>query len=147
MATPISVLMSQSDVSLQRVLIVSTHLLFSNGLRSLLRERWSDRVVVVGMVSNLEQARTAMEKLRPDLAIVDYDDQDLNRDEFLSYFWSGKRPLRVVLLSLKDGQEGSQAIVYDRRTTVAARIEDWLERDTLLDNDSQENEPDRGEIV
>ncbi|MBN1665559.1 MAG: response regulator transcription factor [Anaerolineales bacterium] len=112
-----------------------------------MRERWSDRVVVVGLVSSLEQARDAIEQLRPDLAIVDYDDQGLDREEFLTYFWSGKHPLRVVLLSLKDGQEGSQAVVYDRRTMVAARIEDWLERDTVWDPNSQETESDRGDNV
>jgi hypothetical protein len=139
------VIMEQEKQSQQRVLIVSTHALFGNGLRSLLRERWSDQVTVVGMVSELSEALTALETLRPDLAVIDYDDQGLNRDEFLGHFWSGKHPLRVVLLSLNDGREGAEATVYDRRTMVASRIDEWLERGTLLEYESRENEQDRGD--
>ena len=110
----------------QRVLIVSTHALFGNGLRSLLRERWSDQVTVVGMVSGLDEAIEALETLRPDLAIIDYDDDGLNREAFLTQFWSGTHPLRVVLLSLKAGREGAEATVYDRRTMAASQIDEWL---------------------
>ena len=131
----------------QRVLFVSTHALFGNGLRSLLRERWSDQVTVVGMVSDLAEALTALETLRPDLAIIDYDDEDLNRDEFLTHFWSGKHPLRVVLLSLEDGSEGAKATVYDRRTMAASRIDEWLERGNSLEQESREDQEDRGDNV
>ncbi len=66
----------------------------------------------------------ALEKLDPDLVIVDYDDAILNRDEFLARFVEGEKKLRVVLLSLNEAQE---ALVYDRRTLAASQIDDWLE--------------------
>ncbi len=109
----------------QRVLIASSHALFGQGLRSLLQARPEADVEVVGIVSNLEEAISALDTLKPDLVIVDYDDERLNRDEFLAHFVEVDRKLRVVLLSLQDGEE---AIVYDRRTMAAAQMDDWLEK-------------------
>jgi len=108
----------------RRVLIASSHALFGQGLRSLLQERHAEGVAVVGMVTNLDEAMAALDRLNPDLVIVDYDDEALNRDEFLARFVGGEKKLRVVLLSL---QGGGEAIVYDRRTLAASQIDRWLE--------------------
>ena len=74
----------------RRVLIASGHALFAQGLSSLLRERQAQGVEVAGVVTNLEEAMLALEKLAPDLVIVDYDDETLNRDEFLARFVEGE---------------------------------------------------------
>jgi DNA-binding NarL/FixJ family response regulator len=108
----------------QRVLIASSHALFGQGLRSLLEERKGSNVEIVGVVSNLKEAIAALDRLNPDLVIVDYDDERLNREEFLAHFMEGDKKLRVVLLSLKDGGE---AIVYDRRALEAIQIDDWFD--------------------
>ncbi len=108
----------------QRVLIASSHALFGQGLRSLLESRRKADVVVIGVVATIEEAMAALEKYDPDLIIVDYDDEVLNRDEFLARFVEGAKKLRVVLLSLNEAQE---ALVYDRRTLAASQIDDWLE--------------------
>ena len=108
-----------------RILIASSHPLFAKGLRSLLEERREMDAVVVGLVSSIDEALTALGSLHPDLVIVDYDDERVNRDEFLARFVEGEGRLRVVLLSLKEG--GSEAIVYDRRTMAASQIDEWLE--------------------
>jgi cytochrome c oxidase subunit 2 len=108
----------------RRVLIVSSHPLFGKGLRRLLEERGDIDVQVVGMVSDVEEAVAALKTYTPDLVVVDYDDERVNRDEFLAHFMEGAGQLRVVLLSLKEG--GSEAIVYDRRNMAAAQIDDWL---------------------
>jgi cytochrome c oxidase subunit 2 len=115
----------------RRVLIASSHPLFGQGLRSLLQARQATGVEVVGMVATLEQALAALERLNPDLIIVDYDDDQLNRDEFLARFVEGEKKLRVVLLSL---QSSSEAIVYDRRTLAASQIDDWLEDWNITDD-------------
>lgn len=120
----------------RRVLIASSHPLFGQGLQRLLQERRHAGVEVVGMAANIEQALTALEKLNPDLIIVDYDDQNLNRDEFLARFVEGEKKLRVVLLSLQSAQD---AIVYDRRTLAAAQIDDWLDEWTFSDESSKPN--------
>lgn len=116
----------------RRVLIASSHPLFGQGLRNLLKERREAGVTVVGMVSNLEEALVALKKLRPDLVIVDYDDEMLNREEFLARFMEGEEKLRVVLLSL---QSAGEAIIYDRRTLAAAQIDDWLEEWTYAEKE------------
>lgn len=117
--------MSESDQrKTRRVLIASSHALFGKGLRSLLQEREQADVKVVGMVSNIEEAMDALESLNLDLIIVDYDDEALNREEFLARFVEGEKKLRMVLLSLQSDKE---ALVYDRRTMAAAQINDWLE--------------------
>ena len=115
----------------RRVLIASSHPLFGEGLRSLLQERESASVEVVGIVTDLEQTLAALEQLNPDLIIVDYDDEALNRDEFLARFVVGEKKLRVVLLSL---QGGSDAVVYDRRTMAASQIDNWLAEWTYSDD-------------
>lgn len=116
--------MSGTGPHKRRVLIASSHPLFGQGLRSLLQTRQATGVEVVGMVATLEQALQALESLNPDLIIVDYDDERLNRDEFLARFVEGEKKLRVVLLSL---QSSSDAIVYDRRTLAASQMDDWLD--------------------
>jgi cytochrome c oxidase subunit 2 len=115
----------------QRVLIASSHELFGQGLRSLLEEKKGKEVEVVGLVSDLVGAITALENLDPDMVIVDYDDERLNRDEFLAHFVEGEKKLRVVLLSLQDGGE---AVVYDRRTMAATQIDEWFDEITELKN-------------
>ena len=116
--------MSVPEPQKRRVLIASSHPLFGQGLRSLLQAWQTIGVEVVGMVATLEQALEALERLNPDLIIVDYDDELLNWDEFLARFVEGEKKLRVVLLSL---QSSSDAIVYDRRTLAASQMDDWLE--------------------
>jgi len=124
----------------KRVLIASSHALFGNGLRHLLETRWGDEVVVVGMVSTTEEASVALQTLAPDVVIVDYDDETLNRDEFLEDFVKAEGALRVVVLSLAESPAGAEAIVYDRRTMEASRIDDWLgEGFPFPDNDEDES--------
>ena len=108
----------------QRVLIASSHALFGQGLRSLLLARQKSDVEVVGMSTSLEETLVAIDRLAPDLVIVDSDDKALNREEFLARFVGSEKKLRVVLLSLQNPEE---AIVYDRRTMAAAQIDRWLE--------------------
>jgi DNA-binding NarL/FixJ family response regulator len=116
--------MSKSDrYKPRRILIASRHALFGQGLRSLLLERKQVEVEIVGVVTDLNKAMNALEELKPDLVIVDYDDEMLNRDEFLTRFVEGDQQLRVVLLSL---QGDNNAIVYDRRSMAASQIDQWL---------------------
>ena len=121
---------SSTQPNNRRVLIASSHALFGQGLRSLLEERKDSGVIVVGMVSNLKEAIDSLNTLDPDLIIVDYDDENLNREEFLARFVEGEKEQRVVLLSLQSGKE---ALVYDRRSLAASEIDDWLQDFNLLD--------------
>jgi chemotaxis response regulator CheB len=113
-----------------RILIASSHALFSNGLRSILENKWGAAIEIVGIVRNLSDATQSLATLKPHILIVDYDDEILNRDEILSNFIQGRSDLRVVLLSLHSGKQGDDAVVYDRKTRSASNIEDWLEIDS-----------------
>jgi DNA-binding NarL/FixJ family response regulator len=107
-----------------RILIVSSHPLFGKGLRKILGARPNSNLQVMGIVPDIDQALQLLETSQPDLVILDYDDEHVNRQIFLQHFVEGERRLRVVLLSLKEG--GSQAVVYDRRILVASQIDAWL---------------------
>ncbi len=111
--------------SLHKVLIVSSHPLFGKGIRHLLETHHGKPVEVIGIVKNLEDAIHSIQEYQPDLVVVDYDDEAVNRDEFLVRFVGSESQLRVVLLSLKEG--GSNAIVYDRRNLAASQIDEWLQ--------------------
>ena len=102
----------------QRALIVSSHPLFGQGLRSLLEER-EIPFEMVGIVSTIEAAMAILESDGLDIVIVDYDDEALNREAFVARFLESEAEVRVVLLSLKEGREGREAVVYDRRTLAA----------------------------
>lgn len=115
---------SQSNQTPLRILIVSSHPLFGQGIRSLLQQRQGTKTEVVGMVGSVDEAIAAIKTLNPDMVIVDYDDERVNRDEFLARFIEGAGRIRLVLLSLKEG--GSQALVYDRWSLAASQIDDWL---------------------
>ncbi len=111
--------------SIRRVLIASNHPLFAEGLISLLRDKAGEDLEIIAVVSNVEQAHQLLEKEQPDLIVVDYDDEALNREEFLARFVEGQHQLRLVLLSLHSNGE---ALIYDRRTLSATQIDAWLER-------------------
>ncbi len=114
----------------RRILIASSHPLFGRGLQSLFEERWSSEVKIVGLVTNVTEAKMALLELKPDILIVDHDDDSVNRDEFIAHFVESKEKMRLVLLSLS---EGNEAIVYDRTTHEATEIQDWLTIDPPID--------------
>ncbi len=129
----------------QRVLIISSHALFGEGLRSLLRERDLD-FDVVGLLSTIEEAVSALDTLEPDLVIVDYDDETIDRETFLTRFVGGKSEMRVVLLSLLEGEQGQEAVVYDRRTLAASQMDEWLQGVTELAVAETDNQTLAGEF-
>ena len=113
----------------RRILVASSHTLFREGLRSLLRSNYGSRVEIVGSASSTAEVLAAMETHAPDLVIVDYDDHAISRKTLLEHFVEGHGKTRVVLLSLK---EGGEVVVYDRRTLAATQMEDWLEGELQL---------------
>jgi len=129
----------------RRGLIASSHPLFAEGIRGLLNSRQQADVEVVGLVATIDEAIDALNILKPDMVIVDYDDERVNREEFLVRFVESEGRLRVILLSLKEG--GQEAIVYDRRTMASSQMDDWLENWTETDKslDEEDDEQDNGE--
>lgn len=107
----------------RRVLIASANPLFGKGLMKLYGERWQQQAIQSRLASSMDETLAAFDSWQPDLVIVDYDDRAIHREEFLSHFITGSRPMQVILVSL---QESGAVVVYDRRTLTPAQANDWL---------------------
>ena len=107
----------------RRVLIASANPLFREGLQRVYVRRWGDRAELVGITASVDETMVALEKLKPDLVIVDYDDKSINRKEFLNRFVTGQSSLRVVLISLT---VAGQVVIYDRRQLTSEQADEWF---------------------
>ncbi len=107
-----------------RVLIASNHGLFRHGLVSLFKKKLGLKVEIVGEVTSLEGVIEAIAKRPVDLVIVDYDDEQLNREDFIAHFVSGKGQTRLILVSLSNPES---AMLYDRRELPLSQFEAWFE--------------------
>ncbi len=125
------------QVSPQRAVIASANHLFSRGLEKLLAQHWGSKSARIRLTSTLEETLTVMDEWQPDLVIVDYDDRNIHRSEFLNHFVSGEQPMQVMLVSL---QASGAVVVYDRRTLTAAQVEDWL--NPVWSPDAEQNQSD-----
>lgn len=86
-------------------------------------QRWRDNAELVGITSSVDETMSALEDLKPDLVIVDFDDKSINRKEFLSRFIIGQSSIKVVLVSLN---EAGQVVVYDRRRLNPEQADEWF---------------------
>ncbi len=112
---------SQQDK--RHVIIVSANPLFREGLRKLSLDRWGKGAVVIDTPGSMDETIISLGKFKPDLVIVDYDDKNINRGDFLSSFMQGESTMKVVLVSLS---EAGRVIVYDRLNLSSSQAEDWL---------------------
>ena len=108
---------------LKRVLIASANPLFAKGLEKIYGDRWGKDAVELSLANSMGETLSRLESWNPDLVIVDYDDRTIHREEFLSHFIVGDRPMKVMLVSL---QASGEVVVYDRRSLTPAQAEDWL---------------------
>ncbi len=116
--------MSETEKPAQKVLIASANPLFARGLEKILRQRWGSQNLEARLTGSMQQALADLGDWRPDLVILDYDDQALNRAEFLNHFINDDRPMQLMLISL---QASGAVVVYDRRTLTQAQAGDWLD--------------------
>ena len=105
------------------VLIASANPLFREGLCKIYSKQWGDDVVIAGTPSTLDDTLSAMERYQPDLVIVDYDDKNIHRAEFMNRFVVSDMPMKVVLVSLGSSET---VVVYDRKKLTAIEAQDWL---------------------
>ncbi len=108
----------------RRVLIVSHHPLFGEGLRRLFAGA-EVPAEVIAVVESLEEAQAVDAEQQPDIIVIDYDDAQIALERCLVYLAQGRRDLRVVLLSL---QMGGEAVVFDRRVVPAGTVEEEVAR-------------------
>ena len=112
-----------SNTQIKRVIIISANPIFREGLRKMYDERWVGKASIVGIAANMTEAFMELESKKPDLVIVDFDDKNINRSDFLNSFITGKTNMQVILVSL---QESGQVLVYDRRALTSSQAESWL---------------------
>lgn len=105
------------------VLIVSANPLFRDGLRKYYAAQWGEDVLIVGTPSSVDDALAAIEEYHPDLVIVDHDDMNIHRSEFMYRFVVGDMPMKVVLVSLNSAET---VVVYDRIKLTAGEADEWL---------------------
>ncbi|MEN4011180.1 MAG: cytochrome c oxidase subunit II [Chloroflexota bacterium] len=119
----------------RRVLIASANPLFGQGLQKMILRKWKGLVVDIRLVESNEAVLEEMKQWSPQLIILDYDDKNISRSEFLQQFVIGDQPMQVMLVSL---QSSGAVVVYDRRTLTPAQVEDWLSLPDLSASESSD---------
>ena len=109
---------------MRRVLIASANPLYGKGLEKLLTQKAGGILPDIRIASTMAETLAMLEEWKPDLVIVDYDDQTIDRGQFLNQFIAGDRAMQVMLVSLK---ASGTAVVYDRRTLSPDQTQDWLQ--------------------
>ncbi len=104
---------------LGRVLIVSPHPLFREGIVRLL----GDQAEVVGVVASLAEARSAIRKHRPQAIIVDHENVELEEADLAPLLWPELESVRIIYVTLA----GNEMIIHDRQRVVAATEKDLLD--------------------
>jgi cytochrome c oxidase subunit II len=107
----------------QRIIIASANPLFSKGLEKILLKRRFTEPSDIRIVQSLQETIELLEYWKPNLVIVDYDDQAINRSNFLNIFVSSENPMQALLVSLSSS---GSVIVYDRRILTSSQAEEWL---------------------
>lgn len=108
----------------RRILIASANPLFSKGLQGMFSQWWTQPVPEMRLSSSMADTVDALQSWMPDLVVVDYDDQNINRAEFLNHYVASDVPMQVMLVSL---QESGEVVVYDRRTMTPAEVQTWFQ--------------------
>ena len=114
---------TQNQSNPRKIIISSANPLFAKGLEKILQHRHREGQIEIRHVQSMEETVLGLEQWNPDVVVVDYDDQTINRSEFLHHFVRGELPMRVMLVSLK---ASGAVVVYNRRTLTPDQAEDWL---------------------
>ncbi len=103
-----------------RVLIVSSHPLFAEGLTRLVQEAGGE---VVARVADLHQALPLLQEDSPATIIVDREDAQLRTTEWLPLLRQGNAAWRIILLTLA----GNEMIVYEQRRVTHASADELIQ--------------------
>ena len=76
--------------------------------------------MIMGMPASLKDALSMLDTHQSGQVIFDYDDQTINRDEFLNHLVTCESPVQVMLVSLIGS---GQVVVYGHRRLTSAQAE------------------------
>lgn len=102
-----------------RVLIVSPHPLFREGIVRLL----GDQVEVVGTAADWDEARALIQQGRPQTVIIDHESAELKDTDLTLLLWPEAEALKVIYVTLA----GNEMIVHERRRISGVTETDLLE--------------------
>lgn len=102
----------------RRVLVVSRHALFREGLRSILSSL--PDAELLGAVSTLDEAQALARQAAPDVIVLNREEQGTEWESVADL--SGATEARVVVVTLED----QGLTVYSRKRIPGASVEDLL---------------------
>ncbi len=117
---------TQGQTNQRKVIISSANPLFAKGLEKILRRQHRDGQIEIRHTKTMQETVLGLEQWKPELVVVDYDDQTINRAEFLHHFVRSELPMRVMLVSLN---ASGDVVVYNRQTLTTDQAEDWLSQE------------------
>ena len=118
-----------------KVLIASANSIFRNGIEKILSKRSDFNSLSIYKVTQLEDLKKKYSKVKPNVLIIDFDDENINGKQFLDSFFDEKRDTQLLLVSL---QEGGNVVFYKRQVFSTDQALEWLRipwnENQLLDN-------------
>lgn len=105
---------------MKRILMLSSHPLFSQGVESLLRRE--PELEIVGRETDVDKAIERIKELRPDVVIVDSGDPEIDAESLMGYLLQHKLGVNVVGLSLAN----NTIAVYRKEQIAIAAVEDLI---------------------
>jgi len=106
-----------------KVLIASANSIFRNGIEKILSKRSDFDSLTIHKVTQLDDLKKKYSKVKPNIIIIDFDDKNINKKQFLDSFFDEKRDTQLLLVSL---QEGGNVVFYKRQVFSTDQALEWL---------------------
>jgi DNA-binding NarL/FixJ family response regulator len=106
-----------------KVLIASANSIFRNGIEKILSKRDDFNSLTIHKVTQLEELKKKYSKFKPNIVIIDFDDININKKQFMDSFVDEKRDTQLLLVSL---QEGGNVVFYKRQVFSTDQALEWL---------------------
>ncbi len=118
-----------------KVIIASANSIFRNGIEKILSNRSDFNSLSIHQVSEFQALKKKYSRIKPNILIIDFDDQNMNKKQFLDSFFDEKRDTQLLLVSL---QEGGNIVLFKRQIFSTDQALEWLKvpwnEDQLLEN-------------
>lgn len=106
------------------VLIASDNSIFRIGIVKLLSWRSDFASLDIHQVKDINDLIKKYSKLKPHLLIIDFDDKNFNKKQFLDSFFEDQHDSQLLLVSLK---ESGNVILYNRKLFSTLQAHQWLQ--------------------
>lgn len=106
-----------------KVIIASANSIFRNGIERILSKRSDYESLTIHQVSDFISLKKKYSRIKPNVLIIDFDDQNINKKQFLDSFFDEKRDTQLLLVSL---QEGGNVVLFKRQIFSTDQALEWL---------------------